>query len=69
MKNIALAITGASGVQYGVRLLQCLLSAGAHVQLMISDAAFEVMEIETDIRWPRDHQLLAKRGSNESINN
>jgi 4-hydroxy-3-polyprenylbenzoate decarboxylase len=60
MKNIALAITGASGVQYGVRLLQCLLSAGAHVQLMISDAAFEVMEIETDIRWPRDHRLLAE---------
>ena len=54
MKTIALGITGASGVQYGIRLLECLLAAKQIVQLMISDAAFEVMEIETDYRWPRD---------------
>jgi 4-hydroxy-3-polyprenylbenzoate decarboxylase len=27
-KNIALAWTGASGIQYGIRLLECLLEAG-----------------------------------------
>ncbi len=54
MKTIALGMTGASGVQYGIRLLECLLAAKQTVQLMISDAAFEVMEIETDYRWPRD---------------
>jgi len=54
VKTIALGITGASGVQYGIRLLECLLAAKQTVQLMISDAAFEVMEIETDYRWPRD---------------
>ncbi|ROS01381.1 4-hydroxy-3-polyprenylbenzoate decarboxylase [Sinobacterium caligoides] len=54
MKQIALAITGASGAQYGVRLLQCLLEGGHQVQLMVSEAAFEVIEIETELRWPRE---------------
>ena len=37
--NIALAITGASGIQYGIRLLECLLAAGCHVNMMYSDSA------------------------------
>ncbi len=37
--NIAFAITGASGIQYGIRLLECLLAAGCHVNMMYSDSA------------------------------
>lgn len=41
-KRIAVAITGASGTQYGVRLTQVLLQEGHHVHLMISEAAWQV---------------------------
>ena len=30
-KTITLALTGASGMPYGIRLLECLLAAGARV--------------------------------------
>jgi flavin prenyltransferase len=46
MSNVVLAMTGASGSIYGVRLLQVLLSAGRNVELMISPAAVQVMQTE-----------------------
>ncbi len=48
--SIALAMTGASGVAYGLRLLQCLIDAGEDVHLMISKAAQIVIAMETDIK-------------------
>jgi len=51
-KIISLAITGASGVQYGFRLLECLLQANHTVYLMVSRAAQVVIGMETDIRLP-----------------
>ena len=50
--TITLAITGASGAQYGLRLLQCLLSADCKVYLMMSSAAEVVIRTETDIDLP-----------------
>jgi 4-hydroxy-3-polyprenylbenzoate decarboxylase len=38
-KTICLALTGASGMPYGLRLLECLLDAGCKVQLLYSQAA------------------------------
>jgi 4-hydroxy-3-polyprenylbenzoate decarboxylase len=49
---IALGMTGASGAQYGFRLLQNLLAADHRVQLMISKAAQVVIGMETDISLP-----------------
>ena len=49
---IALAMTGASGAQYGLRLLQCLLQAGEHVYLMVSAPAQVVISMETDLKLP-----------------
>ena len=46
MQNVVLAITGASGSIYGVRLLQVLLAAGQNVHLLISPAAVKVMQTE-----------------------
>ena len=37
MKNVALAITGASGALYAVRTLAALLAAGCEVDLVVSD--------------------------------
>ena len=36
---VTLAITGASGAQYGLRLLQCLIAADVQVFCLISSAA------------------------------
>ena len=51
-KEVALAMTGASGAQYGLRLLDCLLGAGRRVHLMISKPARIVIGTETDTQLP-----------------
>ena len=51
-QTIALAITGASGVQYGLRLLQCLIKADKQVYLMISQPGQVVIGMETDLALP-----------------
>ena len=51
-KIISLAITGASGVQYGFRLLEMLLQKNHTVYLMVSKAAQVVIGMETDIKLP-----------------
>lgn len=52
MRHVALAMTGASGAQYGLRLLECLLGAGCRVSLMISRPAQVVIGMETDLALP-----------------
>lgn len=44
--DLVVALTGASGTPYGLRLLETLLRAGKAVHLVISPAAVEVMERE-----------------------
>ncbi len=51
-RPIALAMTGASGAQYGLRLLECLLAAGEQVYFMISAPGQVVISMETDLRLP-----------------
>ncbi len=51
-RTITLAITGASGAQYGLRLLECLLAANCQVYLMISRAGEVVIRTETDLVLP-----------------
>lgn len=49
---IALAMTGASGAQYGLRLLECLIRAQRTVYLMLSKPAQVVIGMETDFSLP-----------------
>ena len=49
---IAVALTGASGIQYGLRLIDCLLAAQRRVYLMVSQAAQVVVNMETELRLP-----------------
>ncbi|OCH11521.1 MULTISPECIES: flavin prenyltransferase UbiX [unclassified Aliivibrio] len=51
-KAITLAMTGASGAPYGLRLLECLLAADYHVYFLISSAARVVMATEHDLKLP-----------------
>lgn len=49
---IALAMTGASGAIYGLRLLECLLRAEQKVYLMLSMPAQVVIGMETELKLP-----------------
>ena len=51
-RPIAVALTGASGIQYGLRLVECLLEAGCEVQLLYSQAAQVVAAMEADLELP-----------------
>ncbi|MCP5227648.1 flavin prenyltransferase UbiX [Accumulibacter sp.] len=51
-ENICLAFTGASGMPYGMRLLECLLAAGCRVQLLYSQVAQIVARQEMDLDLP-----------------
>ena len=48
-RNIVVAITGASGVTYALRLLEVLGAAGCDVHLIISPAAQAVLKQELDL--------------------
>lgn len=48
--DLVLAMTGASGAPYGVRLLEVLLRAGRTIHLTLSPAGVEVLEQEMDRR-------------------
>lgn len=52
MKTITLAFTGASGLPYGMRLLECLLRTGQTVQLVYSQAAQIVAAQEMQFTLP-----------------
>jgi 4-hydroxy-3-polyprenylbenzoate decarboxylase len=64
-RTITLAWTGASGMPYGLRLLQCLLAARVRVYLIYSSAAQIVAKQELDLTLPTQPAssaaLLAER--------
>jgi len=55
---ITLAITGASGAPYALRLLQCLVAAERDVYVLISKAAQVVMATETSLKLPGTQQKM-----------
>jgi 4-hydroxy-3-polyprenylbenzoate decarboxylase len=63
MKQVALAITGASGAPYAMRLLEVLLGAGVRVHLMISTAGRMVLATELGVSLPaRPAEIAARLG-------
>lgn len=66
-KTIALAWTGASGMPYGMRLLEQLLASGSQVYLMTSQVAHIVARQELNLTLPTRpqelHAVLAERFS------
>jgi len=55
MNDLIVAMTGASGSIYGVRLVQVLVAAGRTVHLTISPAAVEVAQRELGVTISLDH--------------
>ena len=60
MRTITLALTGASGMPYGLRLLECLLGAGTRVQLLYSAAAQIVAKQECALTLPTQPREAAR---------
>ena len=64
-RTITLAFTGASGLPYGLRLLECLLAGESRVFLVYSPAAQVVARHESDLTLPAQPHaaaaLLAER--------
>jgi len=63
MRNLVLAITGASGSIYALRLLEVLIAGGRRVHLTFSPAAAEVCEHELGLKLDVDRfdpQVLLK---------
>lgn len=56
--TITLALTGASGLPYGMRLLECLLAAGKNVYLLVSQAARTVAKQEMQLDLPTEPEQM-----------
>jgi 4-hydroxy-3-polyprenylbenzoate decarboxylase len=50
-RHIVIAITGASGSVYGLRLIKELLQAGVRVSLILSSAGRQVLNYEAGLDW------------------
>jgi len=50
--TFAIAITGASGAPYALRLIECLVASGATLYIMVSQAGQVVLSMETDLNIP-----------------
>lgn len=59
-RTVAVGMTGASGAQYGLRLIECLVGTGRKVALMLSKPAQLVIASETDYRLPARPVDLAR---------
>jgi 4-hydroxy-3-polyprenylbenzoate decarboxylase len=57
--DLVVAMTGASGAPYGVRLLETLIGASRSVHLIISPAGAQVIQQEMDRRIDLEHFRLA----------
>ena len=56
--RVTLAMTGATGAQYALRLLDCLVREEREVHFLISKAAQLVLATETDVVLPAKPQAM-----------
>ena len=61
LNTVTLALSGASGMAYGLRLLECLLQADLQVNLLVSQAAHIVAKQELGVSLPARAMDLEKQ--------
>ncbi len=64
---LVVAITGASGVVYGVEMLKVLRQIGQPTHLILSEAAIQNLDIETEYRSEQVKQLADRVYSNKDV--
>lgn len=62
-KTICVAMTGASGIQYALRLIECLIQSNCQVYVLMSKPAQIVMGMDTDIPVPARTSDIQKQFS------
>lgn len=67
MKQIVLAITGASGAPYARKLAQCLVECGAHLHLTVSPLGRQLLADELGIRKLSIADLLGESTPNATL--
>lgn len=65
--KIVLAISGATGAIYGIKLLEELNKAGVETHLIISASAQKTIELETDHSLDAIGEMASRRFSNSDI--
>lgn len=58
--HLVVALTGASGSVYGLRLCRSLLDAGCRVTLLASSTAIQVLREECGLEWSGDEATAAR---------
>jgi len=61
IKALTLAMTGASGAPYTLRLMQCCLEANIHVQFLCSQAGQIVLGMESDLKLTGSPQKMQRQ--------
>ena len=69
MKNYIIGITGASGVIYGVRIIEELLKLNCNVNVIVTDAGKVVLEDEIGIPFNYNNSLFKENFCNMYNNN
>jgi flavin prenyltransferase len=59
-RHYCVAITGASGTVYGIRLIRELLAAGNRLSILISSSGFTVLKEEMGLDWTGHEELVNK---------
>ncbi len=59
-RKITLAITGASGSPYALRLIECLVAANVQIYLLCSTAARVVLDTEVGLKLPSSPEGASK---------
>ena len=67
MTRIVLAISGATGAIYGIKLLEELNAAGVETQLIVSDSAQKTIEMETDYSLDDIGKMASQQFPNSDI--
>jgi 4-hydroxy-3-polyprenylbenzoate decarboxylase len=66
-KRLVIGITGASGVVYGVRLLDLLAEAGVETHLVASKSALVTLAYETPLKWADVKKRATKVYANDDV--
>lgn len=57
MRHLLVAMTGASGAVYGLRLTRALVDAGCRVSLLLSEPGRQVANFEAGLGWSAEREM------------